>query len=67
MAYTEDDLSALQDALASPDLRVQIGDQEVTFRSVYELRDAIRLVEADLKSQKQGTLSPRWRQSIFSD
>lgn len=67
MAYTSTDLTNLQAAIASGELRVQVGDQEVTYRSIWELRAAERDVSAALSAQNTGRLTPRWRQGIFSD
>ncbi len=48
MAYTEAQLQALRDALARGERRVTFGDKTVEYRSVEELKAAIREVEAAL-------------------
>ena len=48
MAYTQAQLEALQQALASGELRVRFSDREVTYRSVQELEQAIATVQASL-------------------
>ena len=42
MAYTQDQLSALESALAKGERRVTFGDKTVEYRSVEELRLAMR-------------------------
>lgn len=51
MAYTQADLEALQAALAKGEKRVSFGDKTVEYRSVEELKDAIREVKRDLLEQ----------------
>jgi hypothetical protein len=48
MSYTTTQLEALQKALATGERRVSFGDKTVEYRSVEELREAIRTVEAEL-------------------
>ena len=48
MSYTAEHLAALKAALASGALRVRSGEQDLTYRSVAELREAIATVEAEL-------------------
>ena len=55
MAYTEDQLSALEAALAKGEKRVTFGDKTVEYRSVEELKDAIRAVERGLSAQAANT------------
>jgi len=51
MPYTQSQLAALQEALASGELRVRFADREVTYRSVQELKDAIATVQASLEAE----------------
>jgi len=51
MAYTEVQLQALEAALAKGEKRVSIGDKTVEYRSVEELKDAIREVKRGLLEQ----------------
>lgn len=51
MAYTTEQLTALQDALAKGEKRVTFGDKTVEYRSIEELREAIREVERNLFEQ----------------
>ena len=48
MTYTTTQLEALKKALATGERRVSFGDKTVEYRSVEELREAIRTVEAEL-------------------
>ena len=64
MAYTEDQLTALEAALAKGEKRVTFGDKTVEFRSVEELKEAIRAVERGLAEQaaQTGLIPPPSRQ-----
>ena len=55
MAYTEEQLSALEAALAKGEKRVTFGDKTVEYRSVEELRQAILDVERGLYEQAAAT------------
>ncbi len=55
MAYTEEQLTALEAALAKGEKRVTFGDKTVEYRSVEELKDAIRAVERGLSAQAANT------------
>ena len=60
MAYTEEQLSVLEAALAKGEKRVTFGDKTVEYRSVEELRQAILAVKRDLYEQAADTgLWPR--------
>ncbi len=48
MAYTEEQLQALRNALASGVRRVRFGDREIEYRTVEELRAAIAAAELDV-------------------
>lgn len=58
MSYTTTQLEALQKALATGERRVSFGDKTVEYRSVEELREAIRTVEAEL-ARESGQRSKR--------
>ena len=51
MAYTEDQLTALEAALAKGERRVTFGDKTVEYRTVDEIKTAIRAVERGLAEQ----------------
>ena len=55
MAYTEEQLTALEAALAKGEKRVTFGDKTVEYRSVEELKEAIRAVERGLSEQAANT------------
>jgi len=55
MAYTETQLQALESALAKGERRVSFGDKMVEYRSVDELRAAIRDVKRGLFEQAAAT------------
>jgi len=54
MPYTEQQLQALRDALASGVRRARFADREMEFRDVTELKQAIATAEADL-AKRAGT------------
>lgn len=51
MAHTEDQLVALEQALAKGERRVTFSDKTVEYRSVEELQAAIDAVKRDLHEQ----------------
>lgn len=55
MAYTQEQLTALESALAKGEKRVTFGDKTVEYRSVDELKVAIREVERGLAEQAAST------------
>lgn len=60
MAYTQEQLTALESALAKGERRVSLGDKTVEYRSIDELRLAIRDVRRGLFEQATATgLWPR--------
>ena len=60
MAYTEEQLSALEAALAKGEKRVTFGDKTVEYRTVEELKQAIAEVEAAMHKDAVSTgLYPR--------
>ena len=55
MSFTQDQLQALQSALSQGERRVTFGDKTVEYRSVEELRLAIREVKRGLLEQAAAT------------
>ncbi len=55
MAYTEEQLTALEAALAKGEKRVTFGDKTVEYRSVEELKEAIRAIDRGLSAQAANT------------
>lgn len=48
MAFTQSDIDTLKSALASGVQTVELADRRVTYRSLDELKEAIRMAEAEL-------------------
>lgn len=60
MAYTAEQLTVLESALAKGERRVTLGDKSVEYRTVEELQEAIKEVKRDLYEQAADTgLWPR--------
>ena len=55
MAYTEVQLQALESALAKGEHRVSFGDKTVEYRSVEEIKAAIREVKRGISEQATAT------------
>ena len=55
MAYTQAQLQALETALAKGEHRVSFGDKTVEYRSVDELKEAIREVKRSILEQAAAT------------
>lgn len=64
MAFTTQQLQALQDALASGELEVQFDGKVVKYRSISELKQAIAMVTADLTAS--GALSAPTPRTSFA-
>lgn len=64
MAYTEEQLTLLEASLAKGEKRVTFGDKTVEYRSVEELKEAIRAVARGLAEQAAhtGLIPPPARQ-----
>ena len=64
MAYKEEQLTLLEAALAKGEKRVTFGDKTVEYRSVEELKEAIRAVQRGLAEQAAhtGLIPPPARQ-----
>ena len=55
MAYTQEQLTALETALAKGEKRVSFGDKSVEYRTVEDLQVAIEAVRRDLHDQAAAT------------
>jgi len=64
MTYTEEQLTLLEAALAKGEKRITFGDKTIEYRSVEELKEAIRAVERGLAEQAAhtGLIPPPARQ-----
>lgn len=58
MPYTDQQLQALKDALATGARRVRFGDREIEYRTVEELKAAIAAAETEL-AKTSGTPTTR--------
>lgn len=68
MAFTNDDLAALDRAIASGELTIRTNDRQVTYRSIDELKMARELVASGLAAQAAtARLYPRHQLADFSD
>jgi len=70
MAFTQDDLTAIERAIASGELSVRSENgRSVTYRSFAELRAQRDLVMRSLAAASSGTppAYPRYQQADFSD
>lgn len=54
MAFTTTDLAAINAAIASGELTVRHNGREVTYRSIDDLMQAKRTIEAELNAQTSG-------------
>ena len=64
MAFTADQLAAVEAALTSGELTVKFNDRLITYRSVDELKTAREMIRADLAAA--GTIAAPVRQSYIS-
>ncbi|MET0375751.1 MAG: hypothetical protein ABW128_16030 [Rhizorhabdus sp.] len=56
MAFTNDDATALRAAIAAGAVKVRYADgREVTYRSLAEMREILRMIQADLQSDAGAT------------
>ncbi|WP_156679355.1 phage head-tail joining protein [Sphingomonas profundi] len=62
MAFTSNDAEQLRAAIATGALKVRYADgREVTYRSLGEMRDILRMIQADMQGD---ALSGRCRTSV---
>lgn len=50
MAFTQDDLAAIDKAIASGELTVKYGDTVTTYRSIAELKQARAMIQDELNA-----------------
>lgn len=58
-------IADLKAAMYSGVLRARVNDRDTTFRSMNEMKEALRLAEADLAAQQPSTTRRRTRQTRF--
>lgn len=56
--YTDEQLQALRDALATGVTRVKFGEREIEYRTIEELKTAIATIEAEI-AKDSGTIPVR--------
>ncbi|WP_156680062.1 phage head-tail joining protein [Sphingomonas profundi] len=61
MAFTSNDVEQLRAAIATGAVKVRYADREVTYRSLGEMRDILRMIQADMQGD---ALSNRCRTSV---
>ncbi|WP_417844832.1 phage head-tail joining protein [Thalassospira sp.] len=49
MAFTQADIDRLKSAMASGTLKVEVDGKSVTYRSIAEMREVLRMMEGDVK------------------
>lgn len=57
MAFTTTDRDNLKAAIARGVRKVKMGDEEVEYQSLSDMRAALRMIEAELGGVKEGALS----------
>lgn len=65
MAFTADDLSSIDAAIASGELTVSVQGRTVTYRSISDLLRAKSAIESSLRAQASPT-RPRTRHFTFA-
>lgn len=60
MAYTQADIDRLQAALARGVTRARVGDEEVQYASMAEMRRQLGVMQAELTGQDRGRLQPQY-------
>lgn len=59
MAFTQTDLDAINAAVATGELTVEVNGRRVTYRSMADLERARGIIQADLGAAGQAGASPR--------
>lgn len=65
MAWTQTDIDKLKAAIAQGATKVKFADREVTYRSLDEMRETLRMIQADV-DLAAGKVRPRRRRILFS-
>lgn len=65
MAWTQTDIDKLKVAIAQGATKVKFADREVTYRSLDEMRETLRLLQAEVDAN-DGVPRRRLRRVLFS-
>ena len=66
MAFTQSDLDNIDQAIASGQLRVRVGDRDITYRSIAELRKARAIIAQSMSNRPTfGTSYPKTSKGIL--
>jgi hypothetical protein len=61
MAWQQSDIDTLKAAIAQGALRVRFADRDVTYRSLAEMRETLRLVKAEVNADPTSVPVRRFR------
>jgi len=64
MAWTQTDIDKLKAAIAQGATKVKFADREVTYRSLDEMRETLRILQAEV-DQAAGLTRTRVRRVLF--
>jgi hypothetical protein len=67
MAWTTQDIDALKQAIATGQLIVRSGDRSLQYRSLSEMREVLRLMEADVAGGPVGLVLGRGKATFRRD
>lgn len=65
MAWTQTDIDKLKVAIAQGATKVKFADREVTYRSLDEMRETLRIIQAEVDGAN-GVTRRRLRRVLFS-
>jgi hypothetical protein len=67
VAYTQQQINDLRDAISSGQLIVRSQDRSIQYRSLSEMQQALRIMEADVAGAQPGITVGRHRASFRRD
>lgn len=67
MAYTQGDIDALKEAMASGELIIRSGNRSTQFRSLDEMQRLLRVMEAEVGNTQPGLVLGRNKASFRRD
>jgi hypothetical protein len=65
MAWTQTDIDKLKAAIGQGATKVKFADREVTYRSLDEMRETLRMIQSEVDALA-GVVRPRRRRILFS-